>query len=183
MRIKLVLGGVGVGVARGRRRSRRGRASCILGRVRREQADRAERHRRQDGVGQSPHVDPHGRESGRTGTMERWMVEGGPPNSLLRRGSHEGLAAAGNRGVRRGLPGEGSVRIRPTAGTSRSPTAGSCSSVRRAPARRKTAGTQPRSSSARHVDHDDLARGAGRRVVLIPTPDPHLTARHCPLPT
>jgi hypothetical protein len=42
-----------------------------------------------------------------TGKVERWMVEGGAPNALLRRGWTKKLAARGHRDSCRGLSGQG----------------------------------------------------------------------------
>ena len=41
------------------------------------------------------------------GTVERWMIEGGPPNALYRRGFTKKSSAAGRRDSGRGIPGEG----------------------------------------------------------------------------
>ena len=43
-------------------------------------------HGREDGVDQPALLDPHRREGSADGKVERWMVEGGAPNALLRRG-------------------------------------------------------------------------------------------------
>ena len=70
------------------------------------------------------------------GKVERWMVEGGAPNALLRRGWNKNSLPDGHRDPRRGLPGQGRRESAPTAVTSPSRTARSCSSARRASARR-----------------------------------------------
>ena len=41
------------------------------------------------------------------GKVEQWMVEGGAPNALLRRGWNKNSLLPGHRNPRRGLPGQG----------------------------------------------------------------------------
>jgi len=75
------------------------------------------------------------------GSQERWMIEGGPPTSLLRRGFTKASLLAGTEVFARGF-GQRTDRKKRTVGTSPSPTGASCFSVRLAPARRSTAGIQ-----------------------------------------
>ena len=68
------------------------------------------------------------------GKTEKWMVEGGAPNALLRRGwNKNSLPTAPRSWSRASRPR--TARIAPTAATSPSRTARSCSSARPAPAR------------------------------------------------
>ena len=86
------------------------------------------------------------------GQTEEWAVEGGTPNTLLRRGiTRDSLAGNPEVVVDGYQTRDHSLHARATAGTSRSPTAASCSWDRRAPARRRTAPTRPSRPSSRRA--------------------------------
>ena len=55
----------------------------------------------------NPHTWIHLEVTNEDGTREVWMVEGGTPNTLLRRGPAPGLRAAGYGGGRRRVPEQG----------------------------------------------------------------------------
>ena len=69
-----------------------------------------------------------------SGEVQKWMVEGGAPNALLRRGWNRRCRPAPRSRCRASR--RRTARSAPMAATSRSRTAGSCSSARRASARR-----------------------------------------------
>ena len=113
-------------------------------------------HGRQGGVDQPAHVDPHrgdgsGREGGALGGR-RWRAERADPPRL-----DQELAARRHRDHRRRLPGEGRFATARTAVTSPSRTGRSCSSARRAPARRRETGAPV----GRSGPADCLPQGSG----------------------
>ena len=86
---------------------------------------------------------------------EEWMVEGGTPNTLLRRGITQRLADDRHRDRRGRLSGArpfAESRQRPQRHVSR--TAASCSWDRRAPARRPTAPIRPRAADGARDDRN-----------------------------
>jgi hypothetical protein len=78
------------------------------------------------------------------GAREVWMIEGGSPNSLLRRGVTKESLVVGTEVVVDGYQARDHTLLRANGrNVTRSPTGASCSSDRRAPARRSTAPTRP----------------------------------------
>ena len=80
-------------------------ASLVRRGVRLQQADPAEGHRRPRRVDQPAHLDPHRRQRA-DGKTEEWMIEGGTPNTLLRRGLTKNVACPRAPKSRRRLPRE-----------------------------------------------------------------------------
>ena len=76
------------------------------------------------------------------GATEEWAVEGGTPNTLLRRGINRDSLSGNPEVVVDGYQTRDHTLLRANGPTSPSRTAASCSWVRPAPARRKTAPTR-----------------------------------------
>ena len=114
----------------------------------------------------NPHAWIHMEVKKPDGKTEIWMVEGGTPNTLQRRGITRDSIKIGTvivvAGFRPRTAGCG-----PTAATSRSPTAARSSWARRAPARPRTAATRTKSPSRRGSDDDARASRAQRSLAVV----------------
>ena len=77
------------------------------------------------------------------GSITKWMIEGGTPNTLLRRGFTKTSLKAGTE-IRSRVSARRMARIAPTDATSCCPTANVCSSARPGLAPQSTAVTRPR---------------------------------------
>ena len=89
-----------------------------------------------------------------SGEVQHWMVEGGAPNALLRRGWNRNSLPPARRSRCRASRRR-TARCARTAATSRSRTARSCSSVRRAPARRTSGRSNRASRLARDAESSE----------------------------
>src|SRR5262245_55595234 len=87
------------------RRNSGARSSRVRGGIRRQETDQVARDRREDGMDQSTHVDPHRREEAerQDGTLDDRRRSA---QCALQAGIYKELATDWNRNRRRGLPGQ-----------------------------------------------------------------------------